>query len=135
MYDHSIFEKARGSLRGALGKSRKLPNSGQNSVSKRLKNKGCKEMPATVRKVSSSAPVGALVEACRPKSSLIQQKANRSYEKERTLDMTSTSSSDMTVVESLIDSSTSMAKESTLKRKQENAKRESPLQGSTNEAR
>ena len=128
-----MMRRQGGGLRGALGKSRKLPNSGRNSVSKRLKDKDCEEMPATVRKVSSSDPVGARAEACRPKSSLIQQKANGSYKKEKTLEMTSTSCSDPTVAESLIDSSRkrsmSMAKESTLKRKQENAKR--ALLGST----
>ena len=68
-------------------KSMKLTNSGRSNVSKRPKNKGHGEIPARERKVSSRAPVKALAEACRPKGSQIQQKANGSNEIERALEV------------------------------------------------
>ena len=130
-----LMKRQGGSLRGSLGESMKMPNSGRSNASKRPKNKGRGEMPATVRKVSSSAPVGALAKACRPKSSLILQKANGSFEKERALKVKPRNGSDLTVDESLTDSSivsaTSVVQQSTLMSEmQENTKHESPIRGS-----
>ena len=55
-----LMKRQGGSLRGSLGESMRMPNSahGWSNASKRPKNKGRWQIiPATVRKVSSSAPV------------------------------------------------------------------------------
>ena len=100
-----MMKRQRGSLRGSLVKSMRLPDSGRSNVSKRPKNKGRGEIPARKRKECSRAPVKALAETCRPKGSRIQQKASGSNEIERVFEVKLTCVSDVSADERPIDSS------------------------------